>query len=70
MTDDDWFGDDVTSDGRLGLDVVKPAEEAVLRQESKGRQVRLEKLIQARKHEGKPLPENVQRGVALTALTA
>ncbi|KAF9301440.1 hypothetical protein BGZ74_006715 [Mortierella antarctica] len=70
MTDDDWFGDHVTTDGRPGLDVVKPAEESDLRQESKGRQLRLEQLIQARKHEGKPLPESVQHGVALTILSA
>ncbi|KAG0331199.1 hypothetical protein BG004_001778 [Podila humilis] len=71
MTDDDWFGrDEVTTDGRPGLDVVEQAALAKLNDESlgrRGRQWSLENKIEERKKDGKPLPENVRSGIALVA---
>ncbi|KAG0233538.1 hypothetical protein BGW42_007373 [Actinomortierella wolfii] len=63
MTDDDFYGrEEVTWDGRAGLDVVKAGEEAIAQaatRESKGKQKRLEELIAERKKNGKRIPESV-----------
>ncbi|KAF9361492.1 hypothetical protein BGX26_002842 [Mortierella sp. AD094] len=68
MTDDDWFGKEVTTDGRPKLDVeeaIKALEQELLLLNTQGRQIRLEELVENRKQEGKPLPSAVVKGEQL-----
>ncbi|KAG0316378.1 hypothetical protein BGZ99_006928 [Dissophora globulifera] len=62
MTDDEWFGRELTEDARRGLDVVAAAA-ALLDQgevESKQQQKQLEELIANRKKAGKQLPSSIE----------
>jgi RimJ/RimL family protein N-acetyltransferase len=66
MTDDDWLGVPVTTDGRPGLEVGPSAdrpEDAEV--ESKGRQLALEGKIAERRKSGKPIPASILAGQPL-----
>lgn len=68
MTDDDWFGQEETTDGRRGLDVAAAGAAAALKYAnttSKGSQRHLEEIIADRKKEGKALPGSVASGEPL-----
>ncbi|KAF9579684.1 hypothetical protein BGW38_003960 [Lunasporangiospora selenospora] len=60
MTDDDWFGFETVSTSAEKMPVESRRPEFAL-----GRQLQLEKTVETRREEGRPLPESVQQGVAL-----
>ncbi|KAI1312664.1 hypothetical protein EDD11_002863 [Mortierella claussenii] len=67
MTDDDWFGrEEETVDGKAILDVATAAEELNKQSlVSRGKQLRLEELVNDRKKEGKALPASIAQGEQL-----